>query len=151
VLHVCSACVLSVVSPLPYLEGWTDYKLICVCLCAFLQIYGCFTWAAQYNAWLPIKLTPKGVVFSSLHVYAYVHVLHDLPESSLMLVQDHGLEAGLDIQLIPQCASALPEDPKTHPPQPVYLEMPVVNTNRCPCHELNACLFGNMCIVYPHI
>ncbi|KAL0054356.1 hypothetical protein WJX82_007542 [Trebouxia sp. C0006] len=44
--------------------------------------------------------------------------------------QDHGLEAGLDIQLIPQCASALPEDPKTHPPQPVYLEMPVVNTNR---------------------
>lgn len=40
-------------------------------------------------------------------------------------MQDHGLEAGLDVQLIPACASALAEDP-----QPVYLEMPVVNTNR---------------------
>ncbi len=47
-----------------------------------------------------------------------------------LFVQDHGLEAGLDIQLIPQCASALPEDPKTQAPQPVYLEMPIVNTNR---------------------
>lgn len=45
-------------------------------------------------------------------------------------IQDHGLEAGLDIQLIPQCAPALPDDPKTQDPQPVYLEMPVLNTNR---------------------
>ena len=80
-------------------------------------------------------------------MYAYVHVLHDLPESSLMLVQDHGLEAGLDIQLIPQCASALPEDPKTHPPQPVYLEMPVVNTNR----YLNGSLFGQLCAVFTRL
>lgn len=35
------------------------------------------------------------------------------------------MEAGLDVQLIPACASALCEDP-----QPVYLEMPVLNTNR---------------------
>ena len=68
-----------------------------------------------------------------------------------MLVQDHGLEAGLDIRLIPQCASALPEDPKTQPPQPVYLEMPVVNTNRYPCRELNGCLFGYMYIVSPQL
>lgn len=40
-------------------------------------------------------------------------------------MQDHGLEAGLDVKLIPACASALSEDP-----QPVYLEMPVGNTNR---------------------
>ncbi len=72
-------------------------------------------------------------------------------ESSLMVVQDHGLEAGLDIQLIPQCASALPEDPKTHPPQPVYLEMPVVNTNRYPCPELNDCLFGHFCAGLPKL
>ena len=86
-----------------------------------------------------------------LQASAYVHVLHDLPESSLMVVQDHGLEAGLDIQLIPQCASALPEDPKTHPPQPVYLEMPVVNTNRYPCCELNGCLVGQLCALLPRI
>lgn len=40
-------------------------------------------------------------------------------------LQDHGLEAGLDIQLIPACAPALAEEP-----QPVYLEMGIVNTNR---------------------
>ena len=80
-----------------------------------------------------------------------MHVLHDLPDSSLVLVQDHGLEAGLDIQLIPQCASALPEDPKTQPPQPVYLEMPVVNTNRYPCPELKGCLFGQLCAVFPRL
>ena len=40
------------------------------------------------------------------------------------------MEAGLDCLLIPQCAAALPEDPNLTPPQPVYLEMPVVNTNR---------------------
>ncbi len=82
-----------------------------------------------------------------LQAYAYVHVLHDLPEASLMVVQDHGLEAGLDIQLIPQCASALPEDPKTQPPQPVYLEMPVVNTNRYPCRQLNGCLVFVTCVL----
>jgi len=26
----------------------------------------CWTWAARYNTWLLIKLTPKGVVFSFL-------------------------------------------------------------------------------------
>ena len=66
-------------------------------------------------------------------------------------MQDHGLEAGLDIHLIPQCASALPEDPKTHPPQPVYLEMPVVNTNRYLCCEVHGCLFGQLCAVYPRL
>lgn len=42
--------------------------------------------------------------------------------------QDHGLDSGLDVELIPLCRAALPDD--GHDPQPVYLEMPVVNTHR---------------------
>jgi hypothetical protein len=47
--------------------------------------------------------------------------------------QDHGLESGLDVDLIPLCRAALPEDGTlgTADPQPVYLEMDVLNTHRC--------------------
>nr|QKY14997.1 glutamate synthase 1 [NADH] chloroplastic isoform X1 (GOSHI) [Polytomella parva] len=43
--------------------------------------------------------------------------------------QDHGLEEGLDTLLIPACKLALPDN-KAIPPEPVYVEMPVKNTNR---------------------
>jgi hypothetical protein len=43
--------------------------------------------------------------------------------------QDHGLDAGLDIHLIPQCKAALPNPPNTTA-EPVYLEMEVQNTHR---------------------
>ena len=43
--------------------------------------------------------------------------------------QDHGLEFGLDLpELIGACASALPDDGA--PPQPVYYETAVTNTDR---------------------
>ena len=43
--------------------------------------------------------------------------------------QDHGLDFGLDLpELIGACASALPDDGA--PPQPVYYETAVTNTNR---------------------
>lgn len=43
--------------------------------------------------------------------------------------QDHGLEEALDVQLIKLCAPALPDKAKVEP-QAVYIEMPVINTNR---------------------
>ena len=45
--------------------------------------------------------------------------------------QNHGLESGLDIpDLIGACASALTDD--STPPQPVYYETVVMNSNRWP-------------------
>lgn len=43
--------------------------------------------------------------------------------------QDHGLDAGLDMELIPACAAALPES-KDVAPQPVRLEFATRNTHR---------------------
>ncbi len=43
--------------------------------------------------------------------------------------QDHGLDAGLDVQLVPMCEAALPDDPD-HAPQPVFLDVNVKNTHR---------------------
>eukprot|EP00798_Chlamydomonas_sp_ICE-L_P026060 gene26060-11762_t len=42
--------------------------------------------------------------------------------------QDHGLEYGLDVHLIPQCKAALPDDGTEA--EPVYVEMEVQNTHR---------------------
>eukprot|EP00878_Enallax_costatus_P000131 GHUV01000172.1.p1 GENE.GHUV01000172.1~~GHUV01000172.1.p1 ORF type:complete len:2326 (+),score=665.07 GHUV01000172.1:565-6978(+) len=44
--------------------------------------------------------------------------------------QDHGLDAGLDVFLIPHCKPALPDGPGTLEPEPVYLEFAVMNTHR---------------------
>lgn len=43
--------------------------------------------------------------------------------------QDHGLDAGLDVHLIPHCRPALP-DKKGEEPEAVYVEMEVQNTHR---------------------
>ena len=43
-------------------------------------------------------------------------------------VQDHGLENGLDITLIPRCAPALPFG--NAKPVPVYIEAEAINTQR---------------------
>ena len=54
-------------------------KVFTICACFWLPtlLYSLITmlqtvlhiaWAAQYNAWLLIKLMPKGVVFSFLHI-----------------------------------------------------------------------------------
>ena len=43
-------------------------------------------------------------------------------------LQDHGLETGLDITLIPRCAPALPFG--TAKPVPVYIEAEAINTQR---------------------
>eukprot|EP00955_Chlamydomonas_euryale_P039850 351529-Chlamydomonas_euryale.AAC.2 len=40
-------------------------------------------------------------------------------------VQNHGLDSGLDVHLIPMCKAALPEDPVATPPESVYLELEV--------------------------
>ncbi|KAF6263375.1 hypothetical protein COO60DRAFT_459133 [Scenedesmus sp. NREL 46B-D3] len=44
--------------------------------------------------------------------------------------QDHGLETGLDVFLIPHCKPALPDGPGVLEPEPVYLEFGVLNTHR---------------------
>ncbi len=36
--------------------------------CSDCTQYSCLSWAARYNTWLLIKLTPKGVVFSFVSV-----------------------------------------------------------------------------------
>jgi len=46
-----------------------------------------------------------------------------------VMKQDHGLEAGLDVHLIPLCKAALP-DHAGHDAEPVYVEMEVQNTHR---------------------
>ncbi|KAK9817844.1 hypothetical protein WJX72_002960 [[Myrmecia] bisecta] len=43
--------------------------------------------------------------------------------------QDHGLETGLDVHLIPQCKPALPDNNEQRV-QPVYIETQILNTNR---------------------
>jgi len=61
-----------------------------------------------------------------------------LPASSLrpgaaqfnVTMQNHGLDSGLDVHLIPMCKAALPEDPVATPPESVYLELEVLNTHR---------------------
>lgn len=42
--------------------------------------------------------------------------------------QDHGLDTGLDVHLIPHCRPALVEDGAE--PEPVYVEMAVQNVHR---------------------
>ncbi len=39
---------------------------LAACMCTFT------TWAAQYNTWLLIELTPKGVVLFVLHIHTRV-------------------------------------------------------------------------------
>ncbi len=51
-------------------------------------------WAARYNTWLLIKLTPKGVVLSFLFSPAECgHARHVLPngDGSWEVVMDHGV------------------------------------------------------------
>ncbi|GIL79137.1 hypothetical protein Vretimale_16677 [Volvox reticuliferus] len=43
--------------------------------------------------------------------------------------QDHGLDAGLDVHLVPLCKAALPDQPGGSA-EPVYIEMEVQNTHR---------------------
>lgn len=43
--------------------------------------------------------------------------------------QDHGLNAGLDLHLVPLCKAALPDTPGQGA-EPVYIEMEVQNTHR---------------------
>jgi glutamate synthase (NADH) len=47
-----------------------------------------------------------------------------------MMKQDHGLDEGLDMHLIPKCAPALPDQASGMAPKPVYIEAVVKNTNR---------------------
>jgi len=42
-----------------------------------------FPWAARYNTWLLIKLTPKGVVFSFLFFFYFRFNVHRLPDQSV--------------------------------------------------------------------
>ena len=53
-------------------------------------------------------------------------------------MQDHGLETGMDMQLIPRCAPALPFG--NAKPVPVYIEERAINTQRAigttPRHEV---------------
>lgn len=51
-----------------------------------------------------------------------------VPQRNVMK-QDHGLETGLDIHLIPHCRAALPTKPGQEA-EPVYVEMEVQNTHR---------------------
>ncbi len=46
-----------------------------------------------------------------------------------MQKQDHGLDTGLDVHLIPHCRPALPDAPGAGA-EPVYVEMGVLNTHR---------------------
>ncbi|GLI65807.1 hypothetical protein VaNZ11_009430 [Volvox africanus] len=43
--------------------------------------------------------------------------------------QDHGLDSGLDVHLVPLCKAALPDEPDGSA-EPVYIEMEVQNTHR---------------------
>jgi glutamate synthase (NADPH/NADH) len=43
--------------------------------------------------------------------------------------QDHGLDAGLDVHLVPLCKAALPDE-AGGTAEPVYIEMEVQNTHR---------------------
>ncbi|GFR49656.1 hypothetical protein Agub_g11798 [Astrephomene gubernaculifera] len=43
--------------------------------------------------------------------------------------QDHGLDEGLDVHLVPLCKAALPDEPNASA-EPVYIEMEVQNTHR---------------------
>ena len=47
---------------------------------------------------------------------------------TICTLQDHGLETGLDMQLIPRCAPALPFG--NAKPVPVYIEERAINTQR---------------------
>jgi len=50
---------------------WPDND--CTCGLLHSNVVTCCTWAARYNTWLLIKLTPKGVVFSFLVTCEFVH------------------------------------------------------------------------------
>ncbi|WIA23003.1 hypothetical protein OEZ85_001356 [Tetradesmus obliquus] len=54
------------------------------------------------------------------------------PEAAQVCIQkqDHGLDTGLDVFLIPHCKPALPDGPGVLEPEPVYLEFGVLNTHR---------------------
>lgn len=56
--------------------------------------------------------------------------------------QDHGLDTGLDPQLLAVCSAALPDAGSTAEPQAVYAEMQVLNTHRCAWLAADALLGG---------
>ena len=49
-------------------------------------------------------------------------------DHGIMREQDHGLETGMDMHLIPRCAPALPFG--NAKPVPVYIEEEAINTQR---------------------
>ena len=54
------------------MPDWTRPDVTYMCLCSneqFLYMYGSSCWAARYNTWLLMKLTPKGAVFSFLFFF----------------------------------------------------------------------------------
>ncbi len=56
--------------------------------------------------------------------------LPPLPSSQRnVMKQNHGLETGLDVHLVPLCKAALPDTPGTEA-EPVYAEIEVQNTHR---------------------
>jgi hypothetical protein len=65
---------------------------------------------------------------SAVHTQGFGRTAPALSHERLGLWQDHGLEAGLDIQLIPRCAPALPFG--NTKPVPVYIEAEALNTQR---------------------
>ncbi len=61
-----------------------------------------------------------------------------------VMKQDHGLETGLDVHLIPHCKAALPDDKDLTHAEPVYVEMAVQNTHRYEagsgCSDAHVCI-----------
>eukprot|EP00879_Flechtneria_rotunda_P003043 GHRR01003263.1.p1 GENE.GHRR01003263.1~~GHRR01003263.1.p1 ORF type:complete len:2008 (+),score=728.67 GHRR01003263.1:1512-7535(+) len=70
----------------------------------------------------------KGIDLSRLLLPA-AQLRPDAPQVCIQK-QDHGLDAGLDVFLIPHCKPALPDGPGTLEPEPVYVEFGVLNTHR---------------------
>jgi len=77
-------------------------------------VYVHFAWAARYNTWLLIKLTPKGVVFSFLFFsFLFLSILHGAMQM-LELARDAldaamvGAREALDAAMVADLLSLLP-------------------------------------------
>jgi len=75
------------------------------------------------------KANPKAATIDLSKLLLPAATLRPSAAQRCVQKQDHGLEAGLDVHLIPHCKAALPTKPGQEA-EPVYVEMEVQNTHR---------------------
>lgn len=98
-----------------------DAPQVCVCVCVHKG--GCIHLGVQNGTTCNVSHTARPLNPACLSVCPPVRppvcLSARLSAQTCMMKQDHGLDTGLDVFLIPQCKAALPDGPGALEPEPV--------------------------------